>query len=224
MERQLPLDLQYRPALEREVFLVAAGNAAAIGWIDRWPDWPSPALILQGPRGSGKTHLASVWRARSGGWEVSGAALTAAGVPALLDRGVFGVVEGADAAPEEPLLHLFNAVAERGGQLLLTALNAPAHWDTALPDLRSRLKAQPVASLAMPDDGLFRAVLTKLFADRRLQVAPDVIDFLIIRLERSFEAAGSIVARLDRAAFAEKRRVTVPFARTVLQDEADPSV
>lgn len=222
MGRQLPLDLQYRPALEREVFLVAPGNATAISWIDRWPEWPTSVLVLEGPRGSGKTHLASVWRARSGGWEVSGADLDADAVPGLLARGVRGVVDGADTAPEEPLLHLFNAVAERGGSLLMTATRAPAQWDTALPDLRSRLRAQPVASLAMPDDGLFKAVLTKLFADRRLQVAPDVIEFLTIRLERSFEAAGSIVARLDRAAFAQKRRITVPFARTVLQDEAEP--
>ena len=223
MGRQLPLDLQYRPALEREVFLVGPGNETAIGWIDRWPDWPSAALVLQGPRGSGKTHLASVWRARSGGWLASGPSLTNDGVPRLLENGVNGVIEAADTAAEEPLLHLFNVVAERGGHLLLTAQQAPAHWNTVLPDLRSRLKAQPVATLAMPDDALFRAVLTKLFADRRLSVGRDVVDFLTLRLERSFEAAGSIVARLDRAAFAQKRRITVPFARLVLQDLSDPS-
>ena len=223
MGRQLPLDLQYRPALEREVFLVGPGNETAISWIDRWPDWPSAALVLQGPRGSGKTHLASVWRARSGGWLASGPSLTNDGVPRLLENGVNGVIEAADTAAEEPLLHLFNVVAERGGHLLLTAQQAPAQWNTVLPDLRSRLKAQPVATLAMPDDALFRAVLTKLFADRRLSVGRDVVDFLTLRLERSFEAAGSIVARLDRAAFAQKRRITVPFARLVLQDLSDPS-
>ena len=223
MGRQLPLDLQYRPALEREVFLVGPGNETAISWIDRWPDWPSAALVLQGPRGSGKTHLASVWRARSGGWLAAGPSLTNDGVPRLLENGVNGVIEAADTAAEEPLLHLFNVVAERGGHLLLTAQQAPAHWNTVLPDLRSRLKAQPVATLAMPDDALFRAVLTKLFVDRRLSVGRDVVDFLTLRLERSFEAAGSIVARLDRAAFAQKRRITVPFARLVLQDLVDPS-
>ena len=133
------------------------------------------------------------------------------------------MIEAADTAAEEPLLHLFNVVAERGGHLLLTAQQAPAQWNTVLPDLRSRLKAQPVATLAMPDDALFRAVLTKLFADRRLSVGRDVVDFLTVRLERSVEAAGSIVARLDRAAFAQKRRITVPFARLVLQDLSDPS-
>jgi len=215
-DRQLPLDLQYRPALEREVFLLAPGNASAIGWIDRWPNWPAPALVLAGPRGSGKTHLASVWRARSNAWVVDGAMLTPANVPVLLNEGAMGVVEGAEQAAEEPLLHLYNAVAERGGQLLLTALSPPAQWTTRLADLRSRLKALPVASLAMPDDHLFKAVLTKLFADQRLQVGPDVIDFLTVRLERSFEAAGAIVAALDQAALAERRRITVPLARAVL--------
>ncbi|MFX6011204.1 DnaA/Hda family protein, partial [Acinetobacter baumannii] len=83
-------------------------------------------------------------------------------------------------------LHLFNAVAERGGSLLLTATTAPAYWNTVLPDLRSRLKALPVAILAMPDDALFKAVLAKLFTDRRLQISPEVIEFLTLRLERSF--------------------------------------
>ena len=99
MGHQLPLDLQYRPALEREVFLVGPGNETAIGWIDRWPDWPTAALVLQGPRGSGKTHLTSVWRARSGGWLASGASLTNEGIPSLLEKGIIGVIDAADTAP-----------------------------------------------------------------------------------------------------------------------------
>ncbi len=215
-ERQLPLDLQYRPALDREVFLVAPGNAAAVGWIDRWPDWPSSALVLEGPKGSGKTHLASVWRARAKAWAVDGRDITAARVPELLANGRFGVIEAADEAQEEPLLHLYNSVAEHDGNLVLTATRAPAQWGIALPDLASRLRSLPVARLAMPDDALFKAVLAKLFGDRRLRIGDDVIAFLASRLERSYEAAAEAVEALDRAGLAQRRRVTVPFARAVL--------
>jgi chromosomal replication initiation ATPase DnaA len=215
--RQLPLDLGHRPALDRDAFLVTDSNAAAVGWIDRWPAWPMPALVLEGPPGAGKTHLASVWRARADAGLIEGAALDPAGVPCLLDAGRALVVEQADRAPEEPLLHLYNGFAERRLSLLLTAVAAPARWGTRLADLSSRLKALPVAPILPPDDRLIHAVLIKLFADRQMVIAEDVVDFLTARMERSFEAARRLVAGIDTAALAAHRRVTVPLARDVLR-------
>src|SRR6185312_17193754 len=81
---QLPLDLGFRPALGREDFLIAPCNAAAIAWIDRWPEWPAPALALWGPAGSGKTHLLEVWRARSRAVAIAPGMLISAAVPQLL--------------------------------------------------------------------------------------------------------------------------------------------
>ena len=214
--RQLPLDLGHRPALDRDAFLVTGSNADAVGWIDRWPAWPMPALVLEGPPGAGKTHLASVWRARAEAGLVEGDALDAVQVPDLLEAGRPLVVERADRAAEQPLLHLYNACAERRLSLLLTAEGAPARWGTRLPDLSSRLKALPVASIGAPDDRLVHAVLIKLFADRQLIVADDVVDFLTARMERSFEAASRLVAAIDAASLAAQRRVSVPLARDVL--------
>jgi chromosomal replication initiation ATPase DnaA len=214
---QLPLDLGHRPALERDAFLVTPANEAAVSWIDCWPAWPAAALVLEGPPGCGKTHLASVWRARAAAGVVLGASLSLAAVPRLVDAGPALVVEAASAAPEQPLLHLYNAFAERGGYLLFTATTPPSRWGTRLADLRSRLMALPVAQIQPPDDLLIRAVLIKLFADRQVFVTTEVVDFLALRMERSFEAARQLVAAIDAAALAEQRRVTVPLARAVLQ-------
>jgi chromosomal replication initiation ATPase DnaA len=213
---QLPLDLGHRPALGRDAFLVTDSNAAAVAWIDRWPAWPMPALVLEGPPGAGKTHLSSVWRARADADLIDGPALDAAAVPRLLDAGRPLVVERADQADEQPLLHLYNGIAERRLSLLLTADRAPARWGTVLADLRSRLKALPVAPILAPDDRLIHAVLVKLFADRQLLIADEVVVFLAARMERSFEAARRLVAAIDAAALAAHRRVTVPLARDVL--------
>jgi chromosomal replication initiation ATPase DnaA len=217
---QLPLDLVWRPAFERDAFLITPGNAAAVAWIDRWPDWPVPALALEGPPGSGKTHLASVWRAQSGADVLLGEDLDAAAVPRLLALARPLVVEAADRAPEEPLLHLFNGQVEAGRHLLLTADRPPARWAVALPDLASRLKALPVATIPPPDDEALRAVFAKLFADRRLGAVPEVLDFLITHGERSFDAARRIVARIDALSLARHRRVTVALVREVLAREA----
>ena len=215
MTRQLAFDLGHRAALGVEDFLVAPANEAAVGWLDRWPSWPAPALLLWGPAGSGKTHLAHVFEARSGARRVPPDRLTDDAVPALAAAAV--VVDPAEDAPPAPLLHLYNLVADRRGTLLLTGRRPPADWKVPLPDLRSRLLASPSVELRPPDDALLGAVLLKLFADRQLAVGEDVIRFLLLRIERSFETARRIVAQLDAAALAAGRAVTVPLAKEVLR-------
>jgi len=237
--RQLPLDLPHRPALGRADFLVAPANELAVAWLDRWPDWPGAALVLTGPAGSGKTHLAAVWQRISGAVALDGTALAEGTAPGeLLGEATAAVLDGADAlfgAGDHPgaddhgerlerqLLHLLNHLREAGGHLLLTARAHPARWPAALPDLRSRLSAAAVAELGAPDDQLIAAVLVKLFADRQLRVPPEVVRFLLPRMERSFAAARRIVAALDRASLAARREITVPLARDVLAREGEAS-
>ncbi len=221
---QLPLELAHRPALRREDFLVAPGNEVAVAWIDRWPDWPGPALALYGPPGCGKSHLCQVWRAASGAAEIVAGRLASAEPPELLGAARACVLDDAEAVlavgaeAERRLMHLYNLLAEAGGHLLVTGANPPARWPASLPDLRSRLAAMPAARLAAPDDALMQAVLVKLFADRQLKVGGEVIRFLAARMERSFAAARALVAALDRASLVERRAITVPLARRVLQD------
>ncbi len=218
-EKQYVFDIPHQTALTRADFVAAPANAAALGWIERWPDWPAPALSLYGPTGAGKTHLTQIWRARAAARELAPEMLGNAALPALLGNARAVSVDGADRAPEEPLLHLYNMIAERGGHLLIVAREAPGRWNIGLADLRSRLLAAPAIAVAQPDEELIATVLVKLFADRQKQVSADVVDFLALRLERSFTAAQEAVARLDRAALAEHRPITVPLARKVLFGE-----
>ncbi len=226
---QLPLELALRPALGRDDFLVAPSNEVAVAWIDRWPDWPGPALAIYGPPGCGKTHLCQVWRAMSGAVQADAAALDAYEPPEILGAARACVLDGVEAVlgaeaalgagaeRERRVLHLYNLLSERGGHLLVTGLDAPARWPCALPDLGSRLAAMTAVRLAAPDDALIEAVLVKLFADRQLRVGGEVVRFLSARMERSFEAARALVAALDRAALAGHRAVSVPLARRVLE-------
>ena len=89
-------------------------------------------------------------------------------------------------------------------------------WGIGLPDLLSRLLAAPAASLAEPDDALLAAVTVKLFADRQLAVTPDLLNYILTRVDRSFAALGEAVCRLDRAALQEKRPITPRFAKRIL--------
>jgi len=215
--RQIPLDLGFRPALGREDFFVAPGNAEAVAWLDRWPDWPARVLALYGPAGCGKSHLAQVFAARAGAHVLAGDALAAERIGDLVAAHKAVVIEDAERGVDEAaLFHLYNALLEAGGWLLLTGRAAPAWWAVALPDLRSRLAAVPAVKIEPPDDAMMQAVLVKLFLDRQLAVAPDVVAYLARHMERSFAAARRMVELADRESLAGRRAVTVPLIKDLL--------
>jgi chromosomal replication initiation ATPase DnaA len=220
MTRQLALDLPLRTARGRADFFAAPSNAVALAAVEGWRSWPGGRMLLVGPRGSGKTHLAQVWAELCPGARLLPAsALPGAEIPALATAPL--AVEDAeglagDAEGETALFHLHNLMGAQGQPLLLTAGQAPGLWPTVLPDLASRLQAMAVARLEPPCDTLLSAVLVKLFADRQIAVAPALVAWLLPRIERSLSGAADIVARLDAAALAAGRAVTVPLAAQVL--------
>lgn len=218
---QIPLDLGCRSAYGRSDFLLAPENAPAVGWIDRWPDWPAPALVLCGPAASGKSHLAAVWRERTDAAMVRPDWLATKMADELARMGENLVIDGVDLwlgdrAAEETLFHLYNIFKEGGRSMLVTSHIAPSHADFAIPDLASRLRAAPLAMIQPPEDTLLAAVLVKLFHDRQLMVGQDVIAYILPRMERSFAAARDIVAGADKMALAEKQKISVPLLRRVL--------
>ncbi|NQW10844.1 MAG: DNA replication protein [Alphaproteobacteria bacterium] len=223
--RQFVLDLGYRPALDRDDFLVSSCNGEAANWIDRWPEWPAPArgLALVGPAGCGKTHLGAVWRARSGAALVIAADMTVEGVPDALGDARHALVDDLEQiGQEQALLHLYNTVAERSGSVLILSRVAPSRLPIALADLASRLATLPVVTIGVPDEALLAGVLVKHFTDRQVTVREDVVAYLVARMERSFDAAYRLVDRLDRMALAERGKVTTILAgRALAEDEND---
>ena len=194
--RQLALPFAHEPQFTAADFLAGPSNEMALAWLAPGADWPLRRLALSGPEGSGKTHLLHVWAARTGARLLAGPSLPP--VPAPPDRPV--AIDDADAAAELPLLHLLNACAEAGRPLLLAARTPPARWPTGLADLASRLRALTIAEIRAPDDGLLRALLARLLAERQLAVTEPVQDWLRLRLPRTPAAMREAAARLDRAA------------------------
>jgi chromosomal replication initiation ATPase DnaA len=223
MAAQLGLDLPSRTALGRDAFFVAPSNAMALAMIDTWPNWAGGKLVLTGPAGSGKTHLTHVWAEVSGARIIRAADLHDSDVPDLARSPV--AVEDVPQIAANPdaqtaLFHLHNLILAEGHTLLLTGRPAVPHWGLSLPDLVSRLRGTTAVALEPPGDALLAAVMVKLLADRQLTPKPDLIPYLLGRIDRSFASAIDVINRLDSASIALKRPVTRHLAIQVLDNRS----
>jgi len=217
MTRQLRLKLRRPVSYARSDFVTGPSNAHALAALDAWPNWHTGCLALVGPPGSGKTHLARDWAARAGAItldRLDPAVAHAPGRPVLLEDVDLGV-------DDEALFHLINMAGHEGGGLLLTAKSAPVAWPAALPDLRSRLNAMPVALIEEPDDVVLEGVLRKFFKARSIRPPKEVFPYLLRRMERSIPAAREIVKRLDEAADDEQRPISRALARQILEGDTE---
>ena len=205
------------PASAREDFLVSPSNEQAYGLIESWPDWPDTILLLVGPRGSGKSHLASIWATNAHAWTIDATEITQDKVPHLVSNGALAI-EDMDRGErdEAALFHLLNLAREKRAFLLITSETPPDRWALRTPDLLSRLRLAPSVALEAPDDALLKAVLVKLFVDRQLVVDTTVVDYIALRIERSLAKASELVALLDREALSRGRRVSRAIAAEIL--------
>jgi chromosomal replication initiation ATPase DnaA len=217
--RQLAFALPHAESLTRDNFLEGPANAAGLALVDSWPDWPNWIMLLIGPEGSGKSHLAAIWAEEAGARSTTAHALTAAAVPGALATGAL-VVEDLKSSDfdERALFHLMNLAREDGASVLITARAPPSAFQFELRDLRSRLRAVPTVSLLPPDDQLLRALIVKFCADRQLTVDEAVVNYLTSRIERSYAAARQAVELLDTEALRLGRPVTRALAAELLRD------
>jgi chromosomal replication initiation ATPase DnaA len=217
--RQLAFALPHAESLTRDDFLEGPANSAGLALVESWPDWPNRTMLLVGPEGSGKSHLAAIWAEQAGARSTTAHALTAAAVPGALATGAL-VVEDLKAGDfdERALFHLLNLAREDEASVLITARQPPSAFEVELRDLRSRLRALPTVSLLPPDDQLFRALIVKFCADRQLAVDETVVSYLVSRIERSFAAARRAVELLDTEALRLGRPVTRALAAELLRN------
>ncbi len=227
--KQLLLNWPVSEKFAQSNFLPAVSNEKAVKWIDSWPNWQRGeeqfhCLIIYGPDGCGKTHLAHVWQKISKAKIIAGEDLGKSDFISG-DNLVF-VVEDVDSfvnnsTTQEALLHLLNWTREQGGYILLTARKRPKKWPINLADLSSRLLASEASKISLPDDDLLKDIMIKQFSDRQITLSKDVIKYLIARTERSFDAIRNLVKDIDNLSMSEKKKITIPVVKRVLEDRVE---
>lgn len=225
--KQIPLKFNPRVDYRREDFMVARCNQEALSMVEMWPDWPFFGLVLYGPKGCGKSHLAHVFAERAASsfqypisiQMIDAREVTMARAARLHRENPCLVVE--NLTPEihnEAMFHLFNLYLNEGGYVLFTAENAPSRMRFKLPDLQSRLNMLPAVAIAEPDDEMLSALVVKLFYDRQIMIGPDVLNYIVQNMQRSFSYARNLVAEIDAASLAYKRAVTIPLVKEVMAE------
>lgn len=221
MADQLILDFPVETAFGKSDFFRSPANALAIDMVEAWQSWPMNRLVLIGPEGSGKSHLAHIWADLSGAALISAPEIEALDADAVTQNAL--CVEdvhriAGNMAAQTALFHIYNFAAERGTPLMMTGRGPVAGWGLTLPDLNSRLSSAATVALEPPDDALLAAVMVKQFADRQNVITPDLISYLVLRVERSFSAARDVAKALDSRAIAKKKPITRRLAAEVLDN------
>lgn len=222
MIQQLIFDLAVGARLTRANFCVTPANALALAAVDAWQTWPNNKMLVVGPEGAGKSHLAQIWASDANAVLVPATQLAATDISALAAHRAVGIEDAdtlaGDPAAEAALFHLHNLLAT-SGSLLVTGKTPPRDWGLTLPDLASRMQATALTCLAPPDDALLTAVLAKLFADRQLAISANLIPYLVVRMDRSIAAARRLVDALDALALSQHRPITRAMAGELLELE-----
>lgn len=191
---QIALPLAWPADEDPHEFIVTASNSSAVDHLDHWGSWPVKATILVGPRKSGRSLLARIFAAKSGG----------------------RMIDEAQLRPEAQLFHAWNEAQSGAGPLLIVADDAPPVWKVRLPDLRSRLAATPVVALGPPDDVLISTLFTKLLERRGIPVPAEAASYIASRIERTHIAILRAADIVNEASLSQKRPITLPFVRDVL--------
>lgn len=214
--QQLVLPLSLSPSLEMGDFIVSPSNEEALSWLGKWPEWPQNTLLLYGPKGSGKSHIASIWKSQAK--ILLPHQITLEGLSEFSISDAHFIVDDVDQVKdEEALFHLLNAARNSSGSLLLLSDSPPQEWKIQLPDLQSRLKALMTINIHAPDDRLLKGLIQKYFSDQQILISDEVLHYLATHLPRSYSALWKSLDKINIEAFGKKRGITIPLIKEALE-------
>ncbi|MBQ9035544.1 MAG: hypothetical protein IJ099_06280 [Alphaproteobacteria bacterium] len=233
--KQLPFPFKTKNLMSETDFMVTDCNREAFQMVEQWPYWPESGLVIYGPEGCGKSHLAHMFADKvrcSAEIQTKQISILNAeqikmrNVQRIADENICLAVENLSVkADNEALFHLFNIYNnEQGRYILWTAPTAPNYMHFSLKDLQSRLNMLPCIAIKEPDDKMMQMLIVKLFNDRQLLISPEILDYIVVKARRSFSYVSRLVAEIDDISLAYQSAVNyfvVNKAIDILREQDD---
>jgi len=216
--RQATLNFGHESKYDIKDFLVSGSNEIAFKWISDFPNWKGQKIsIIYGDAGCGKTHLGKIWQNKSEALSFIDSNSKEEIIDSL-SKGRNILIDDCDKLDDDKLLYnIYNICKEESsGFVLLTSVSRPIDWKIELADAKSRILSLNAIKIEKPDDFLLSGLLVKLFTDRQLKVSPEIINYLLLRMNRSFNDAICLVDKIDKLSLEKKRNITIPLVKDIL--------
>ena len=198
MNDQLILKFPNNKAYKKEDFYVSPSNQSAYELINSWPKWIKRILNIYGPSGSGKSHLASILKSKTSCLSVYSNELNEQIFLKFKTKEALIIENFNEAVSEKILFTLWNIALQDNKYLLINSTKPITSYKFQLKDLVSRINSSLIIGINLPEDDLISVILTKNFSDRQITVDKKHIDYIIKRIDRSYEKISQFILTLDK--------------------------
>ena len=198
MNNQLVLKFPEQQAYKREDFYVSPSNQEAYDFINSWPKWIKRIVNIFGPKGSGKSHLASILKNKTSCLQINSNRLNEKIFYKFKTNEVLIIENLNEKVSEELLFSLWNIALQDNKYFLINSIKPISSYRFKLPDLISRVKSSLIIGINLPNDDLISAIIVKNFSDKQIRVEKKHIDYILKRIDRSYEKISQFILTLDK--------------------------
>jgi len=217
MTDQLVLKFPSKQIYLKEDYFVSKSNQEAYEFINSWPKWMKRIVNIYGPSGSGKTHIGSLLKNKTSTLEVRAESLSEKTFLEYKTREAL-IIENMDENISENLLFSIWDLALRDNKyLLITSINPINRQKFKLPDLKSRVNSCISIGIKLPDDNLISVILAKNFSDKQISIEKKQIDYIIKRIDRSYEKISKFISVLDKYSLKKGSPVSLKLIKEVIK-------
>jgi len=198
MNDQLILKFPTHKAYKKEDFYVSPSNQEAYDFINSWPQWIKRIINIFGPSGSGKSHLASILKSKTSCFQINSSELNEETFLKFKTKESLIIDNLSENVHEKLLFSIWNTALQDNKYLLITSKKPISSYKFKLPDLISRINSSLFIAINLPSDDLISAIIAKNFSDKQIMVEKNHIDYIIKRIDRSYEKISQFILTLDK--------------------------
>ena len=217
MTDQLILKFPSKKAYYKEDFYVSPSNQAAYDFINSWPKWIKKIANIFGPPGSGKTHISSILKNKTSALEISSGELDDKIFFEFKTKEALILENLNEKIPENLLFSLWNIALQDNKYLLITSKKPISTYKFKMTDLKSRVNSCISIGIKLPNDNLIGVIIAKNFSDKQIYIEKKQIDYIIKRIDRSYEKISKFISFLDKYSLKKGTPISLKLIKEVLK-------